>query len=96
MHSKKPQIIGEEPITTRNKEIRLLRTTKVPILDKQGQPRYLLVFAEDITERKATEQQLRQAVKMEAVGQLTGGIAHDFNNLLGIIIGNLDLVLKPR
>ncbi len=96
MSSGKSQIITEEPITTHDRGIRLLRTTKVPILDKEGQPRYLLVYAEDITERKAIEQQLRQAVKMEAVGQLTGGIAHDFNNLLGIIIGNLDLVLEAK
>ncbi len=90
--------IPVETIKTKTKGVRILHTKKIPILNEEGTPLFLLGLSEDITQKIASEKlekdltnQLRQAQKLESLGNLAGGIAHDFNNILSAIIGYSEL-----
>jgi len=63
-----------------------------PVQDERGVISHYIALKEDVTERRAMENALRHAQKMESLGTLTGGVAHDFNNILTAIIGYANLI----
>jgi two-component system cell cycle sensor histidine kinase/response regulator CckA len=75
----------------KNGDAILVRLTARTLVGPDGRESYETI-AEDITERRALEDQLRRAQKMEAIGRLARGIAHDFNNVLAAIVGSSDLL----
>jgi len=84
----------EYRIVTKQGEFRDVVSTFKVERDAEGRFLHVLGGLTDVTKRKEAEEALRQAQKIEALGQLTGGIAHDFNNLLSVVIGNLELLQK--
>jgi two-component system cell cycle sensor histidine kinase/response regulator CckA len=69
-----------------------VRLSGHPVFDDNGTMDGLEIIAENVTERRVLEAELRQAQKMQAIGELTGGIAHDLNNILTVVTTNLDLM----
>jgi PAS domain S-box-containing protein len=92
IRGEKPDYHIEKRYLRKDGRVTWVNVNMTVIRDATGQPRRTTATIEDITERRALEEQLRQSQKVEAIGQLAGGIAHDFNNILGSFMMHLDLL----
>ncbi|MBI3187825.1 MAG: response regulator, partial [Gammaproteobacteria bacterium] len=90
LRSKKPVELEESAPQTDGFHIYL--TIKFPLFDAENNVNAVCGISTDITEIRKTEDALRRAQKMDAIGKLTGGIAHDFNNQLGVVLGYLEMI----
>ena len=86
----------ESRIRTKSGREKTVEASVFAIHGEAGQVLCLVAIVRDVSERHRLQEQLQQAVKMEAVGRLAGGVAHDFNNLLNVIIGYSELMLERR
>jgi PAS domain S-box-containing protein len=85
---------GQLPQRRRDGSALVVEARWTLVRHEDGTPRAILAVHTDITERLELEQKLRQAQRLEAIGQLTGGVAHDFNNLLTVILGNSEMLTE--
>ena len=82
----------EVDLALKDGNLRSIIVTIFPVTDAANEVAGVGAISTDVTEHRRAEEQLRQAQKMEAVGQLTAGVAHDFNNMLAVILGNAELL----
>ncbi len=94
MKEDRPLVLSEYAATLPDGGLRISNMTKTPLRDEEGNVAGLVGVAEDVTESKSMQEQLRQSQKMEAMGTLAGGIAHDLNNILQPILGFTGVMLQ--